>query len=45
MNSESDHNLSPEQQLKSIPEEPGVYRFYDKRGKLLYIGKAVNLQK
>lgn len=44
MNSESDHNLSPEQQLKSIPEEPGVYRFYDKRGKLLYIGKAVNLQ-
>ncbi len=43
MSSDPQH-LSPQQQLKLIPENPGVYRFYDKRGKLLYIGKAKNLR-
>lgn len=31
--------------LKLIPEKPGVYQFYDKSEKLLYIGKAINLKK
>ncbi|MBI2063515.1 MAG: GIY-YIG nuclease family protein, partial [Candidatus Yanofskybacteria bacterium] len=29
---------------KTIPNVPGVYFFRDKRGRILYIGKAVNLR-
>ncbi len=32
-------------QLKLIPQEPGVYQYYDKDGKILYVGKAKNLKK
>jgi len=31
--------------LKSLPESPGVYQFYDKQGRIIYIGKAKNLKK
>ncbi len=31
--------------LKTLPENPGVYQFYDKDQKLLYVGKAKNLKK
>jgi len=31
--------------IKSLPAKPGVYQFYDKEGKLLYVGKAKNLRK
>jgi excinuclease ABC subunit C len=31
--------------IASLPEQPGVYQFYDKAGSLLYIGKAKNLKK
>lgn len=30
--------------LKSIPSDPGVYFMKDKRGKIIYIGKAKNLK-
>jgi DNA polymerase-3 subunit epsilon len=30
--------------LDSIPDEPGVYYFYNERGDLIYIGKSRNLQ-
>ncbi|MDC3354451.1 excinuclease ABC subunit UvrC [Flavobacteriaceae bacterium] len=32
-------------QIKSLPEVAGVYQYYDKEGKIIYIGKAKNLKK
>lgn len=32
-------------QIQTLPNDPGVYQYYDKEDKLLYVGKAKNLKK
>jgi excinuclease ABC subunit C len=31
--------------LKTLPDKPGVYQYFDKNGIILYVGKAKNLKK
>ncbi|RLA69281.1 MAG: excinuclease ABC subunit C [Epsilonproteobacteria bacterium] len=31
--------------IKQLPAQPGIYQYFDRRGRLLYIGKAKNLSK
>lgn len=33
------------QLLRQIPEEPGVYQYFDKEGTVIYVGKAKNLHR
>ena len=34
-----------EDQVKKLPQTPGVYYFHDNKGKVIYVGKAKNLYK
>ena len=31
--------------VKLLPEHPGVYQYYNKEGRIIYVGKAKNLRK
>jgi len=35
----------PKSSIDALPSNPGVYYFRDQKGKIIYIGKAVNLRK
>src|SRR5690606_13881332 len=32
-------------QIQTLPDSPGVYQYYDKDNRILYVGKAKNLKK
>jgi excinuclease ABC subunit C len=39
------HRAALKARLKDIPQEPGVYRWLDTKGNVLYVGKAKNLRR
>ncbi|MGI9265871.1 MAG: excinuclease ABC subunit UvrC [Gammaproteobacteria bacterium] len=43
--SASDDLFNPRPILRRLPHKPGVYRFLDVEGKILYVGKASDLRK
>ena len=32
-------------QIQTLPDNPGIYQYFDKDGKILYVGKAKNIKK
>ena len=40
----STNDVSLQDKLDNLPTSPGVYQYKDKDGKILYVGKAVNLR-
>ena len=32
------------EKLKTLPTKPGVYQYFDATGKVIYVGKAINLR-
>lgn len=36
---------SIKRQIAKLPKEPGIYKFFDKNGKLIYLGKSVSIKK
>lgn len=49
MKKESIADNKPKVDLKivvsSLPETPGIYQYYDEKGKIIYVGKAKNLKR
>lgn len=45
MTSNDKKNEALKSKAKMLPNNPGVYRFYDKNDKIIYVGKAKNLRK
>lgn len=44
----SEQSLPPNisfHQIARLPKTPGIYYFLDKKGKVIYVGKAINIQK
>jgi excinuclease ABC subunit C len=39
----SDENLSLK--IKTLPEKPGIYQYFDAAGSIIYVGKAKNIKK
>jgi excinuclease ABC subunit C len=37
-------DFDPKAELARIPEEPGVYRYFNDEGEIIYVGKAKNLK-
>jgi DNA polymerase-3 subunit epsilon len=35
----------PREQFDALPEEAGVYYFHNQKGKVIYVGKAINIKK
>ncbi len=35
----------PKEEFEKLPQRPGVYYFLNKKGKVVYVGKAVNIKK
>ncbi len=43
---ETEASVDPWAEFRSnIPEEPGIYKYFDKEGKIIYVGKARNLRR
>ncbi|MBL7473939.1 exonuclease domain-containing protein [Robertkochia sediminum] len=38
-------SLLPKEEFLKLPETPGVYYFKDRYGKVIYVGKAINIKK
>ena len=32
------------EKIKALPNTPGVYQYFDSNGKIIYVGKAINLK-
>jgi excinuclease ABC subunit C len=43
--SDSQRQFNAKEFVDSLPLLPGVYRFYDGKGEVLYVGKANQLKK
>ena len=44
MSANQDAQLAPHQKVKTFPTQPGVYLMKDRSGRVIYVGKAVNLR-
>lgn len=45
MNNSNENKKELHLLLSTLPERPGVYQYFDKEGKIIYVGKAKNLKK